>query len=137
MADESRQVILYDFTEANGANPFKIWGLALTHTEQGRLDEKLDHLERYGQDVGSQLLSRVTSYKKLWKLRFKVQNVQIRPILCRGPVRPLLEFTLLAGSKERDNKLTPRGVDEKAEANRKTVTKDHTRRRRHEWLGEA
>lgn len=44
-------------------------------------------------------------------LKIRVHGkVQLRPLLCRGPVYPDTEYTLLAGAKEIGSVLKPNGV---------------------------
>lgn len=60
-----------------------------------------------------------TSTPGIQKLRVK-GNVQLRPMLCKGPIHNDSEFTLLIGAIERDSCLSPDKADEKANQ-RKTI----------------
>lgn len=51
-------------------------------------------------------------FRALGKLRFKVRNVQHRPLGFFGPER--MTFTLLIWATERDGKFAPPGIREKA-----------------------
>jgi hypothetical protein len=52
------------------------------------------------------------NYRELGKLRFKVQNVQHRPLGFFGPSR--MTYTLLIWATERDSKFNPPGVRDTA-----------------------
>ena len=60
-------------------------------------------------------------------------DVMLRPLLCRGPIDPEIEYTLLLGAIERGGKL-PTGAPQQAEDNRLTVVNDPSRRTSHERI---
>lgn len=68
------------------------------------------------------------------KLRVK-GNVQLRPMLCEGPVDVKSEFTLLLGAIEVGGKLQPRGADALANDIKQAIKADPANRRKeHEHI---
>ena len=61
-------------------------------------------------------------YRELGKFRFKVRNVQYRPLGFFGPGQK--EYTLLAWATERDDKFDPRGIRDTALRRRAMVLSD-------------
>ena len=61
-------------------------------------------------------------YRELGKFRFKVKNVQYRPLGFFGPGQK--EYTLLAWATERDGKFDPRGIRDTALRRRVMVLSD-------------
>jgi hypothetical protein len=59
--------------------------------------------------------------------------VQLRPMLCKGPVVLDREFTFLCGAIERDGTLVPKNCKQKAQENRRILLSD-SNRRRHEGV---
>lgn len=83
-----------------------------------RLNQKLDRLAQIDFELAIQtkfLAGPV--YKSIYKLVIKA-DVQLRPMLCRGPVDVEREYTLVLGAVETGGKL-PSGAKEKAETNAK------------------
>jgi hypothetical protein len=64
----------------------------------------------------------------IYKLKVK-GNVQLRPLLCKGPINNDEEFTLLIGAKEVQGELQPDGVEYKAIERREGVIADPENRR--------
>jgi hypothetical protein len=52
---------------------------------------------------------------------------QLRPMCCRGPFGPN-EYTILAGAVEKDGKLVPKDVKERAQQNLRALRADPSRR---------
>ena len=66
-------------------------------------------------------------------LKLKVKGkVQLRPMLCKGPINNDKEFTLLIGATERDFCLVPDKADEKADDRKKIIIMNSNRRCNHE-----
>ena len=95
------------------------------------LNQKLDLLEQMGPDLPPDLLAGPIE-GHIYKLRIRAQRVQLRPLLCRGPLHNNDEFTLLYGATERDNELVPTNVVQRAEENRQDILAEPQRRRLHE-----
>lgn len=81
--------------------------------------------------IGTKLLAGPI-YQHIYKLVIH-GDVMLRPMLCRGPIEPEAEYTLLVGAIERGGKL-PKGAPQQAEENRQTVLDDPARRARHERI---
>ena len=62
---------------------------------------------------------------KLYKLRVRCQNRELRPFLCRGPVGPPLDYTLLQGAIEvGDHRLDPPNAEDRAVQNREALSRN-------------
>ena len=120
--------LLYDYVNAQGGNEIKEWLDSLEKVERAKIDQRLDLLEEHGEALFPQILTG-TDEKSILKLRAH-GRVQLRPLLCRGPVSNTTEFTLLCGAKEVGGKLTPKGVLAEAVGRRLIVINDPTTRRK-------
>jgi hypothetical protein len=67
------------------------------------------------------------------KLRVK-GKVQLRPMLCKGPVDKEKEYTLLIGATERDSKFVPDKADQIANQRKQIIIENHNRRCLHERI---
>jgi len=123
---------LYEFLDTRGRGIIVVWiEDARLQTEAiARLNQKLDLLAISGPDLSPQLLTG-TGERHISKLRVKAPKMQLRPLLCRGPIAPQVEFTLLFGAIERNNTL-PKNALRQAVTNRQTILDDPKRRRLHE-----
>lgn len=120
--------LLYDYVSANGKNEFQNWTEGLQPTERGKLNQKLDALAKDGESLFPQLLTG-TGTAGILKLRVH-GGVQLRPLLCRGPVPGESDFTLLAGAREIGWVLKPVGVESVANSRKTEVIQDPTNRRK-------
>lgn len=123
---------LFDYNDENGYNDFKEWTIMLQKVERAKLNAKLDMLEKLGSDLFPQVLTG-TDTAGILKLRIK-GNVQLRPMLCKGPINSDKEFTLLIGAKERDSCLIPKNADKEADNRKKIITENPNRRCSHERI---
>lgn len=124
---------LWDFINGK-RNEFREWACELSVTDRAALNQKLDMLERldFEQAISLKLLAGPIQHSgHILKLRAHGDKA-LRPLLCRGPHVPLREYTLLHGAEERDNRLHPQDVVNKAIENRKRVGEDKDRRVKHE-----
>jgi hypothetical protein len=122
---------LFDYRDDKGRNDIKSWMLEQEKRQRGQVNLKLDMLRMYGNDVGSNVLLRMSA--TIFKLKGKTKGVQLRPMLCRGPIDDDGEFTILIGAREIDWKLVPIDAVEKAERRREEVIENpKERRQRHE-----
>ncbi|MHB9085672.1 MAG: hypothetical protein ACYC2V_04505 [Thiobacillus sp.] len=113
---------------------FKDWTQGLQKKELAKLNAKLDMLEMHGADLFPNTLSG-TNTAGIQKLRVH-GKVQLRPLLCLGPIDVDAEFTLLMGATERDSKLVPEDADKTADAHKNSVLADsNNRRKKHERVG--
>ena len=123
---------LFDYTDENGNNDIKEWTLGLEKRERAKLNAKLDMLALQGSELFPEVLTG-TPTPGILKLRVK-GNVQLRPMLCKGPINNEKEFTLLIGATERDSRLVPDKVDEKANDRKKIIIENPNRRCPHERI---
>lgn len=119
---------LFDYVNPEGINEFKAWTEGLEKVQRAKLNERLDKLEHHGDVLIPQVLS-PTHVAGILKLRIH-GNVQLRPLLCRGPVDVRHEFTILMGAKEIGDKWSPKGAPEIAEIKKNDVKANPSMRRR-------
>ena len=117
----------YDYVNEHGQNEFKEWTLGLEKPQRAKLNEKIDKLALYGDQLYPEMLSG-TTVAGIQKLRAK-GNVQLRPLLCNGPIDIKHEYTLLMGAKEVGGQWVPKGAPSKAAKLKAEVIKNHTKRR--------
>lgn len=99
--------------------------------QRAKLNAKLDMLENNG-DALFPLLLTGTDTPGILKLRVK-GKVQLRPMLCKGPVDIDREYTLLLGAIEVGGKLIPDKADELANELKATIiASPATQRKNHE-----
>jgi hypothetical protein len=125
-----KKFALFDYTGSNGKNDIKEWTLDLEKIQRGKLNAKLDQLQRVGPDLFPHVLTG-TDTPGILKIRVK-GNVQLRPMLCQGPIHHECEYTLLIGAVERGSCLIPDKADEKALERKETIINDPNRRCPHE-----
>jgi hypothetical protein len=123
---------LFDYLDKNGNNKIKQWTLGLQPTQRGKLNAKLDMLALLGPELIPHVLTD-TPTPSIQKLRIK-GNVQLRPMLCKGPVNNENEFTLLIGATEQDSRLIPNKADKKANERKKIIIENPNRRCLHERI---
>jgi len=121
---------LYDYVDEHGVNDIKRWTETLEKKQLAKLNQKLDMLEISGPDLSPQLLSDAGE-SQIKKLRVK-GNVQLRPLLCIGPINRGNEFTLLLGAIEKGSKYIPKNAPKIAKERREIVIKNPARRIDHE-----
>jgi hypothetical protein len=120
---------LYDYVLSNGTNDILEWARSLQPAERGKLNNKLDMLAIHGPHLRPHVLAG-TDAPGIQKVRVR-GSVELRPLLCEGPVSVNIEFTLLAGAKEIGSVLRPKGVLEVAMNRKAEVLADPTRRKKH------
>lgn len=126
--------LLFDHVSADGDNTFLSWTRSLQTTQRAKLNAKLDMLSLHGCELLPNTLTG-TDTPGILKLRVK-GGVQLRPMLCKGPVATESEFTLLLGAKEIGGKLNPLKADELANDLKAEVIADpQHRRKNHERVG--
>lgn len=120
---------LYDYLDATGENQFKLWTRGLEKIPRAKLKSKIDMLRLHGEDLFPEVLTD-TPVRGIRKIRVK-GNVQLRPLLCRGPHGDA-EYTFLIGAKEVGNEFDPKNALETANARKATIAGDKNRRCEHE-----
>lgn len=122
---------IYDFLNLQGQNEIKEWTLGLEKAQRGKLNEKLDKLMLYGDELFPHMLTG-TPVPGIQKLRVK-GKVQLRPLLCKGPVNIDSEYTLLLGAKEIGDKWSPKNAPTIANNNKtEVIAAPSSRRVEHE-----
>jgi len=122
---------LFDYINEHGVNEIAEWTRRLEKRQRVKLNQKLDMLQKHGPDLPPQLLAGPIS-PHIYKLKVK-GNVQLRPMLCKGPISNDDEFTLLLGAIETGDELDH--SPEEAARIRETIIADpRNRRRLHERI---
>lgn len=125
--------ILYDYVNPNGENEIKSWAEGLQKIQRAKFNEKLDKLKQHGDDLHPHMLTD-TGTPGIKKLRIK-GNVQLRPLLCNGPINIDKEYTLLMGAKEIGGKWVPKEAPSIANSKKQIAIADpNTRRKTHERI---
>jgi len=119
---------LYDYLLANGKNDLRSWAEGLQKEQRAKLNEKLDKLRLCGEELYPRMLTD-TDERGILKLRVR-GRVQLRPLLCRGPVNSKTEYTLLMGAQEKQDQLIPKGATSLAAVRKREVLADPANRRR-------
>jgi hypothetical protein len=118
---------LWDYRDAKGRNTVADWMRDQQKRQRAQVNLKLDMLQKYGDDVGSNVLLRMSA--NVYKLKGKTKGVQLRPMLCKGPIDEGAEFTILIGAKEEDWELVPADVVDRAEERRLEIIANPDERR--------
>ncbi len=113
--------LIYDYVNQHGLNEFNAWTLGLEKPQRAKLNEKIDKLALYGDALYPEMLAG-SSVAGIQKLKVK-GNVQLRPLLCKGPVNIQDEYTLLIGAKEVGDKWVPKGAPSTAATKKQKLLK--------------
>jgi len=119
--------LIYNYVNQHGQNEFNEWTWGLEKLQRAKLNERIDKLAIYGDVLYPEMLAG-TSVAGIQKLKVK-GNVQLRPLLCKGPVNIQDEYTLLMGAKEVGSKWVPKGAPSTAATKKADVIKAPTKRR--------
>lgn len=116
---------LWDYVHGPIRNEMQAWAKRekLGSRERAQLNQKLDMLSRIGFEMARSLnclAGTSGDHNHIFKLIVHSERM-LRPMLCRGPVEPTVEATLLCGAIEKDFKLDPSNASEQAEKNRQAV----------------
>lgn len=117
---------IYDHVDRDGSNTIAAWTRGLESVQRKLLRSKLDMLAQAGPDLPAQLLANLGGH--IYKLKVK-GNVQLRPMLCKGPVENETEFTILLGAVEVGGRLQPADAAEIAAEIRNQIIADPNNRR--------
>jgi len=128
--------VLYDFVNDRGENEIAAWSRCLQKDQRAKLNAKLDMLARVGMVLQGGILAGPLpndsgNATPIYKLKIR-GNVQLRPMLCRGPIENNGEFTLLLGTIEVGNQLVPINAVSIAAEKREQILRDGHRRCPHE-----
>ena len=119
---------LYDFVDLNETNEFRTWMDNLQPDQLGKLEQKLDMLTLHGEALVPHTLTD-SPVPGIRKLRIH-GNVQLRPLLCNGPIDHHNEYTLLFGAKEIGGRWSPRNAPSKAQERKDQVIQSPGERRK-------
>jgi hypothetical protein len=122
---------LFDYVDASGKNRFAEWMKDQQKVQRVKLNARLDWLKEKGDALLPEILTN-THVRGILKLRIK-GNVQLRPLLCRGPHGDG-EYTLLMGAKEVGDCWQPKDAAETADVRKAAVAADKNRRCKHERI---
>jgi hypothetical protein len=122
---------IYFFLSERGVNLITDWLDAEKISVKQRADfqAKIDLFERGGSDLITGFITDTPIAPDIYKMKIKGQ-VQLRPMVCRGPLDLGREYTVLVGWIERDNARVPNNIKKKASENRSIIIADPRRRRR-------
>jgi hypothetical protein len=124
---------LFDYVGSNGTNEIKVWTENLQRAQLAKLNARLDMLSIHGHELFPDILTGSPTAGIL-KLRCR-GNVQLRPLLCDGPINIGNEYTLLVGAIEKGDRFMPPKADLTANKNKNAVIGDHkARRQKHERI---
>ena len=98
----------------------------LSPRDRAKLDVELEMLRTldFGLVSKKLLAGPLRGSGKLFKLRVRCENRELRPMLCRGPVGPPLDYTLLEGAIEKGGRLLPGNAVERADDNRESLMRN-------------
>lgn len=118
---------LYDYVDAQERNLFAQWTQGLEKSQRAKLNARLDLLQQQGDGLLPEMLTGSPT-PGILKLRCR-GNVQLRPLLCKGPIDVDQEYTLLIGAIERSGKFDPAKADQTAAERKNAVLAAPNRRR--------
>ncbi len=126
---------LHEYVDGRGQGTITSWRDGLQRRAQARFNDKAKLLREEGPTVSTELLAgpikdATRKYRHLYKLRIQVGGVQLRPILCKGPIDKTTEFTFLMGAFEVGGKWNPRNSCAKANKRRVAIIDDADWRQR-------
>jgi hypothetical protein len=130
LALTNKKFMLFDYLDEKGNNDIKLWTEGLQKPQRAKLNAKLDMLEKLGIGLLPHVLTN-TPTPGIQKLRVK-GNVELRPMLCQGPIDNDNEFTLLIGAIEKDSCFIPDKSDEIADKRKQTIINTNFRRCPHD-----
>jgi hypothetical protein len=132
LSNDTEKFALYDYIDDHGNNDIKKWTRQQEKAQRAKLNVRLDMLASKGFELFPEILTG-TDTPGIQKLRVK-GKIQLRLMLCKGPINHEKEFTLLIGATERDSCLVPNKADKTANDRKKIIIKNPNRRRDHERI---
>lgn len=122
---------IWEFTDNRERGVVEVWLDAERIQKKARtkLNVRVDLLRQLGPDAPNLLAGPI--YEHVYKMKISSHGVQLRPMLCKGPINNETEYTLLLGATERGGRFQPHDAPERAEENRETILLDSRRRRPH------
>ena len=94
----------------------------ISSRDRAKLDVSLERLRTLDFAlVSRRLLAGPLRGTKVYKLRLRCENRELRPMLCRGPVGSPQDYTLLQGAIEIGDRLKPHDAQDRADSNRELL----------------
>lgn len=118
---------IYDYRDKRGGNPVRDWCEQLQKPDLARMNQRIDILRDKGKDFCPGLAGPLHGSPHLYKIKIN-GRVAARLVLCKGPISMEMEYTLLVGAFEKDDRL-PEGTLETAELYRQEIISNSTERR--------
>lgn len=118
---------IFDYVNSSAENEIKIWMGSLQKIPLAKLNARIDWLALHGDGLFPDILTS-TPVPGILKLRIR-GGVQLRPMLCKGPLSINDEYTLLLGAKEVGGKLVPKNAPEIANTIKIEIIANPTERR--------
>jgi hypothetical protein len=105
----------------------------LTPQEQAKMDVSINFLRTldFGLVSHKLLAGPLRGGTKLYKLRVRCRDRELRPYLCRGPIGERDDYTFLQGAIEIGRGMRPHNAEDRAAANRALLLENHTWRGRY------
>jgi len=119
---------VYDYINQQGKNEFREWSSKLQKTQRAKLNQYIDKLRFYGESLYPNTLTD-SGIPGILKVRITASNVQLRPLLCRGPIKFGEEYTLLLGAKEVGSEWKPEDAPLKAKQCKDAIVSNPEMRR--------
>lgn len=108
-------------SQRGGDNEFAKWLSSLQNKKaSAKIRTRLKYLE-VTKTWKNHLVTKLKGYTNLYEIRIIHNNVQYRPIGCKGPEEG--EFTILVGAIEKGDKFEPKGVLDIANKRSKLINK--------------
>lgn len=130
---------VYCFVSARGYNTIREWldEEKISSAQRGDFQLKIRLLEGGGMESVPGFITDTPVARNIYKAKIKGNKgrVQLRPMLCKGPLLMDREFTFLCGAVEKDGELVPKDCRQRAQDNRDIVIADPTRRRHEGVIG--
>jgi hypothetical protein len=118
---------IWEFLAKGSSHVIREWvkDERITRIELAKLDFALNQLRTLDYDLVSRklLAGPLRGALKLYKLRIRCANRELRPLLCRGPFARF-DYTLLAGAIEEGDRLRPSDAYSRAQKNLETLERN-------------
>lgn len=131
---------MYFFLSQRGENVIKDWLMRerVPKDQVAAFQDKIDTLELSGPEMVPGFITETPVARDVYKMKVKGNKgrKQLRPLCCRGPFGSK-EYTILVGATEKDSKLVPKDVKQRAQNHLAELRTDPSRRKRERLTGES
>ena len=110
---------IVEYLSRRNLGAYTDWDLEVR--QRARMDSKLLMMNNGGHQVADLMLSPVSGFGLLRKLKVLVQKVQLRPLFCFGPFDVDGTLTFLMPAKEIQNDWSPKNAREVAQDRRTKI----------------